>query len=134
MKPGFFRLAGTLLLLVAIATIGCGKKGHDIVGTWIPKGQVSGGIEMYMDLKPDGTWSQSINDTKTVASAAGTYTSDKYSLNLTEAQTAVGSKVKKSAKNWKYSYKIVWVSDDEVQLTPNDAGKSFGSVTYSRKK
>jgi hypothetical protein len=133
MKSSQAQLAGVSLLLLTIALCGCGNKSHDVVGNWIPKQKVVG-IESSLELKSDGTWSQSIGDSKTVASASGTYTSDKDSLNMTETQTAVGDTVKKSAKNWSYTYKITWVNDDEMQLTPNDAGKIFGTVVYMRKK
>ncbi len=134
MKSSQIKLAGFCILFVAIATSGCGKKGHDFVATWIPDKPLFPGIDQSLQLSADSTWKQTLRSDKETLSASGTYKIDKDALMLTELETASGKTVRKSSKNWMYSYKYIWINDDELQLTPNDARLTFGTIKYKRKK
>lgn len=120
--------AGIIALCLFLFTSGCAKNHQDIIGTWIPN-NVPKGIEMALELKSNGTWIQSVKDSKHTMSASGTYTTNKYSLNLTELKTAVDNEDKGSGKNYKYTYKVKWMKNDEIELT------QFNNPTiYKRKK
>lgn len=129
MKSSQKQLAGLSLILVVFAANGCSKKAAGTTGVWVQSGLPSG-IEVTLELNPDETWVQSMKDSSHKVSASGTYKSNKFSLTMTELRTSIDGKDKTTGKNYQYSYKVKWVSDDEIELTqPN-----MQPATYKRKK
>lgn len=118
-------LRSILVTAVGVSLIaGCAQQPPSIIGDWTYE-KMPAGITSVLTFKPDGSWSQTLNDGKSDLSVSGTYLFEEKKLTMKQrTDLKVGGRF-----NQTFTHTIKWISNDKFEYTDTKP-----PTVYVRKK